>query len=96
MSVASTDRSGLAARRVAVGALGGGAAALIAALAGASWSVAVLYAEDVAAIVFLVWVWLTIGRSDAVATVRVATAPPRAASTSRASSPTTWTSPTSR
>jgi uncharacterized membrane protein len=68
------DHSGLAARRVVVGALGGIAAAAIAVATGASWSVAVLYASDVAALVFIVWVWGTVARADATATARIARA----------------------
>jgi uncharacterized membrane protein len=68
------DHSGLAARRVVVGALGGIAAAAMALATGASWSVAVLYASDVAALVFIVWVWATVARADATATARIARA----------------------
>ena len=66
------SRSGLAARRVMVGAAGGAVAAALAVSRGASWSVAVLFAEDVAALVFLVWVWSTIATADAPATSRLA------------------------
>jgi uncharacterized membrane protein len=65
-------RSGLAARRVMVGAAGGAVAAALAVTRGASWSVAALFAEDVAALVFLVWVWSTIATADAPATSRLA------------------------
>jgi uncharacterized membrane protein len=65
-------RSGLAARRVMVGAAGGAVAAALAVIRGASWSVAALFAEDVAALVFLVWVWSTIATADAPATSRLA------------------------
>jgi len=71
---ARADHSGLAARRVVTGVAAGIAVAAIAVGAGASWSVAALYAEDVAALVFLVWVWATIARSDAAATARIARA----------------------
>src|SRR6185503_11878259 len=64
--------SGLAARRVMVGAVGGAVAAAIAVAGGASWSVAALFAEDIAALVFLVWVWSTIAGADAAATSRLA------------------------
>ena len=64
--------SGLAARRVVVGAAGGAVAAGLALVGGASWSVAALFAEDVAALVFLVWVWSTIATADAPATSRLA------------------------
>jgi uncharacterized membrane protein len=72
LSVVSDSRSGLAARRVMVGAAGGAVAAALAAVGGASWSVAALFAEDVAALVFLVWVWSTIATADAPATSRLA------------------------
>ena len=65
-------RSGLAARRAMVGAAGGAVAAALAVTRGASWSVAALFAEDVAALVFLVWVWSTIATADAPATSRLA------------------------
>ena len=63
---------GVAARRVIVGAAGGAVAAGVAVAAGTSWSVAALFAEDVAALVFLVWVWSTIATADAPATSRLA------------------------
>lgn len=44
----------------------------VAVAAGAPWSVAALCAEDVAALVFLVWVWVTVAGSDASATARIA------------------------
>jgi uncharacterized membrane protein len=66
------SRSGLAARRVVVGASGGVVAAALALLDGTSWSVAALFAEDVAAVVFLTWVWATIVRADAASTGRLA------------------------
>jgi len=46
-------------------------AALVLAL-GASWSVAALCASDVAALVFLVWVWATVAGADAAVTARIA------------------------
>jgi uncharacterized membrane protein len=57
---------------VIVVAVGGCAAAAIALEAGASWSVAALCASDVAALVFVVWVWIGIWRVDAHATSRIA------------------------
>ena len=63
---------GVAARRVIVGAAGGAVAAGVAVAAGTSWSVAALFAEDIAALVFLVWVWSTIATADAPATSRLA------------------------
>jgi uncharacterized membrane protein len=68
------DHSGLAARRVLIGAGGGVVAAAVALAAGASWSVAALAASDVAALVFVVWVWLTVGTADASETAHVARA----------------------
>ena len=65
-------RPGLAARRVIIGMAGGIAAAALALSGGSSWSVAALVASDVAALVFVVWVWLTIARADDVATARMA------------------------
>jgi uncharacterized membrane protein len=64
----------LAAKRVIVGALGGIAAAGIALGEGVSWSVAALCATDVASVVFVAWVWVTVGREDAAATARIACA----------------------
>jgi uncharacterized membrane protein len=68
------DHSSLAARRVVCGVGGGLAAAAIALVDGASWSVAALCASDVAALVFVVWVWSTIARADPAETARVARA----------------------
>src|SRR5258705_354631 len=64
----------LAAKRVIVGAVGGIAGAALAAAAGASWSVAALCASDVAALVFVGWVWATVARAGAAATARIARA----------------------
>ena len=66
------EHSGLAARRVIAGAIGGLAAAALAASEGASWSVAALFASDVAALVFVIWVWLTVADADAGTTARIA------------------------
>ena len=68
------DRSGLAARRVAVGAVSGIVVAVIALVEGASWSVAALGATDAAALVFVVWVWVSIAGADADETGRRARA----------------------
>jgi uncharacterized membrane protein len=68
------DHSGLAARRLIIGALVGAVAAAIALVAGASWSVAVLLAYDAGALVYVIWVWMTIGGSDPVTTSRIALA----------------------
>ncbi len=67
-------RPGLAERRVMAGAAGGCAAAAIALSYGASWSVAALSASDIAALVFVGWVWLSVGRADAAATAQIARA----------------------
>ncbi len=58
------DHSGLAAKRVMVGGGGGLIAAAIAVVDGASWSVAALVASDVAAVVFVLWVWLSLAGAD--------------------------------
>jgi uncharacterized membrane protein len=68
------DHSGLAAKRVAVGGAGGIAVAALVLSLGASWSVAALCASDVAALVFLVWVWATVAGADAAVTARIALA----------------------
>jgi Protein of unknown function (DUF1345) len=68
------DHSGLAAKHVAVGALGGIVVAGIALAEGASWSVAALGATDVAALVFAAWVWISVAGADAGATARLARA----------------------
>jgi uncharacterized membrane protein len=70
----AADHSGLAARRVKVGVVGGVAAAAAAIAVGASWSVAALVASDVAALVFVIWVWLTVGSADPGTTARIARA----------------------
>ena len=62
---APPDHSGLAAKRVVVGVLGGIVVAGIALAEGASWSVAALGATDVAALVFVAWVWLSVAGEDA-------------------------------
>ena len=77
-----TDRSGLAGRRVLVGFSAGLAAAGAAVALAASWSVAALAGLDVAAIVFVAWVWIGVGRADTEATARIA----RAEDASRAAS----------
>jgi uncharacterized membrane protein len=68
------DHSGLAAKRVVVGALGGVVVAGIALSEGSSWSVAALIAADVAALVFVTWVWMTVAGADAGETARHARA----------------------
>jgi uncharacterized membrane protein len=59
---------------VIAGAAGGFAAASVALAYGASWSVAALCGSDIAALVFIAWVWLSVGRADAAATARIARA----------------------
>jgi len=59
---------------VIAGAAGGCVAAATALAYGASWSVMALSASDVAALVFIGWVWLSVGRADAAATARIARA----------------------
>jgi uncharacterized membrane protein len=73
-STVPPDHSGLAAKRVVVGSIGGLAAAAVAVSLGASWSVAALCASDVAALVFVVWILVTLGGADAAATARLALA----------------------
>jgi uncharacterized membrane protein len=65
---------GLAQRRIIVGIAAGGATLAVAALVGASWSVAVLLAWDALTIEFLLWVWATIGTKDGNATRELALA----------------------
>jgi len=69
---ARIGRPGLAAWRVIASVAGGCVAAAIALAYGASWSVAALCASDLAALVFIAWVWLSVGRADAAATARIA------------------------
>jgi uncharacterized membrane protein len=59
---------------VIIGVIAGIAAAALALAEGASWSVAALCASDVAALVFVMWVWLTVAGADAPATARIARA----------------------
>jgi uncharacterized membrane protein len=74
MVYAPPDHSGLAARRITAGAVGGIVVAGAALADGASWAVAALCASDVMALVFVVWVWATIARADAATTSRLALA----------------------
>jgi len=64
----SADRPGLAALRLIVGSTAGAIAAALALSAGVSWSVAALTAWDVAAAVYVTWVWLTVSGADATST----------------------------
>ena len=68
------DRFGLVGKRAVVGSVVGIAAAVLALVAGASWAVAALCASDFAALVFIVWVWITVAGSDAATTARLARA----------------------
>jgi uncharacterized membrane protein len=63
---------GLAMRRLAVAAAIGAPALLVAWAAGARWSVSILIGWDAATVVFLTWVWVTIGPMDAESTARSA------------------------
>jgi len=68
------EHSGLAAKRVVVGGLGGIVVAGVAVAKGASWSVAALGATDVAALVFVAWVWISVAGANAGTTGRLARA----------------------
>jgi uncharacterized membrane protein len=61
-------------KRLRIGVAAGLVAAAIALLAGASWSVAALCASDLAALVFVLWIWFTVPRHDPEATARIARA----------------------
>ena len=54
------DRFGLVGKRVVAGSVVGIAAAVVARVEGASWAVTALCAADFAALVFIVWVWITL------------------------------------
>jgi uncharacterized membrane protein len=54
--------------------IAGVASAVLGLTLDASWYVAALYGFDVAALVFVIWVWLTIGRAEPEATARIARA----------------------
>jgi uncharacterized membrane protein len=68
------DRFGLVGKRVVVGSVVGITAAVLALVEGASWAVAALCASDFAALVFIVWVWITVAGADAARTARLARA----------------------
>ena len=70
--MSGATRPGYAARRAAVGAAAGIAGLASALVAGASWSMTLLFAWDAASTVFLVWVWLTIARMPAAETASMA------------------------
>lgn len=61
-------------RRLLLGSAAAAVTLTVAALAGASWSVAVLFGWDALALVFLIWVWITIFSKDAEETERLARA----------------------
>lgn len=68
------DHTGLAAKRVLIGVLGGMVIAGMALGEGASWSVAALGAADVAALFFVTSVWVTVAGADSAKTARLARA----------------------
>jgi uncharacterized membrane protein len=67
-----SGRLGLAAWRVIASAACGCVVAIVAVAEGASWSVTALFASDVAATVYIVWVWIAVRGADAAATARLA------------------------
>jgi uncharacterized membrane protein len=67
------DRTGIAARRVAVAA-GCGIVTTAATMVAVGWSAATLLGWTVAAVVFLCWVWSTVPTNDATAAAKVARA----------------------
>jgi hypothetical protein len=62
----------LARRRAIIAAVSGCGGAAVARLSGASWSVAALCGFDVAALVFVAWVWLGVAGADAARTAQIA------------------------
>jgi uncharacterized membrane protein len=68
------DHSGLAGKRVAVGVVCGLVAAAIAVVAGTSWSAAALFASDAFALVFILWIWLTLRNASPSETAELARA----------------------
>jgi uncharacterized membrane protein len=71
-SIFTSNPQGLAMRRLAVSATSGVLALLVAWASGARWSVSVLIGWDVATVVFMTWVWVTIGPMDAASTEQLA------------------------
>jgi uncharacterized membrane protein len=71
---AALDQSGVSLRRVLISSAAGVIGAALALLAGASWSVAVLAASDLAIVVFAAWVWADVLGFDAERTARHALA----------------------
>jgi uncharacterized membrane protein len=82
VAAAPPDHCGLARRRLLASVGAGIVAAAVALVAGASWSVAALCFTDVAAIVYVAWVGVTVAGADAAGTARLA----RAEDSSRAAS----------
>ena len=68
----ASNIQGLALRRLYVGGAVGAVALVIAWLAGAPWSAAVLIGWSAATLVFLAWVWVMIGPMDSASTSRFA------------------------
>jgi uncharacterized membrane protein len=64
----------LAMRRAIVAGVSGCVAASVALQVGASWSLSALYGFDVAAVVFMVWVWVSVAGADAARTQYLARA----------------------
>jgi uncharacterized membrane protein len=70
----ASNLQGLALRRLYVGGAVGAVAFVVAWLAGAPWSAAVLIGWSAATLVFLTWVWVAIGPLDAKKTAQFALA----------------------
>lgn len=70
----ATDLQGLALKRLAVGTAAGAITTVALGLTGTAWSVAILAGWDALTVVFLVWVWVTVGPRDAAGTERLALA----------------------
>jgi uncharacterized membrane protein len=73
-AASAVDRFGLVGKRVVAGSVVGLTAAVIARVEGASWAVTALCASDFAALVFIVWVGITVAKADAATTARLARA----------------------
>ena len=70
----AADLQGLALKRLAVGTAAGAITTVALGLRGTAWSVAILAGWDALTVVFLVWVWVTVGPRDAAGTERLALA----------------------
>lgn len=70
----ATDLQGLALKRLAVGTAAGAITTVALGLTGTAWSVAILAGWDALTVVFLAWVWITVGPRDAAGTERLALA----------------------